>query len=88
MLVFTFQSRRTRKEIITNFSEKLDDSRVLFADALGSDYRDGVRDFYIEYGSLLESVRRHIADAKLELQPNLEQWNSLFLELKEIEQQL
>ncbi|MCP5538468.1 MAG: dynamin family protein [Akkermansiaceae bacterium] len=88
MVVFTFQSRHTRKEIIDAFSEKLDDSRGPFADALGSDYRDGVRDFYIEYGNLLESVRRHIADAKLELQPNLEQWNSLFLELKEIEQEL
>lgn len=88
MLVFTFQSRRSRAEIITAFAEKLDDSRGPFADALGSDYRDGVRDFYIEYGSLLESVRRHISDAKLELQPNLEQWNSLFLELKEIEQEL
>lgn len=88
MVVFTFQSRRSRTEIIASFAEKLDDSRGPFADALGSDYRDGVRDFYIEYGSLLESVRRHIADAKLELQPNLEQWNSLFLELKEIEQEL
>ncbi|MEJ6572211.1 MAG: hypothetical protein QNL39_09520, partial [Akkermansiaceae bacterium] len=88
MVVFTFQSRRSRSEIIESFAEKLDDSRVPFADALGSDYRDGVRDFYIEYGSLLESVRRHIADAKLDLQPNLEQWNGLFLELKEIEQEL
>ena len=88
MVVFTFQSRRSRSEIIESFAEKLGDSRVPFADALGSDYRDGVRDFYIEYGSLLESVRRHIADAKLDLQPNLEQWNGLFLELKEIEQEL
>ena len=88
MVVFTFQSRRSRSAIIASFAEKLDDSRVPFADALGSDYRDGVRDFYIEYGRLLESVRRHIADSKLELQPNLEQWNGLFLELKEIEQEL
>lgn len=88
MLIFTFHSRRTRDGIIKSFGEKLDDSRIPFADALGNDYRDGVRDFYIEYGSLLGSVRRHIADAKLELQPNLEQWNGLFLELKEIEQDL
>ncbi len=88
MVVFAFQSCKTRAEIIAAFSDKLDESRIPFANALGSDYRDGVRDFYIEYGSLLENVRRHIADAKLELQPNLEQWNSLFLELKEIEQEL
>lgn len=88
MVAFTFRSRATREEIITSFKEKLDDAQVPFADSLGSDYRDGIRDFYIEYGNLLESVRRHIANAKLELQPNLEQWNALFLELKEIEQEL
>ncbi len=63
-------------------------SQGRFTGALGSDYRDGVRDLYIEYTRLLEGVRRHIVDAKLELQPNLEQWNNLFLELKEIEQEL
>ena len=88
MVAFAFRSRATREEIITSFKEKLDDAQVPFADSLGSDYRDGIRDFYIEYGNLLESVRRHIANAKLELQPNLEQWNALFLELKEIEQEL
>lgn len=88
MVAFTFRSRATRSHIIASFKEKLDDAQVPFADSLGSDYRDGIRDFYIEYGSLLESVRRHIANAKLELQPNLEQWNALFLELKEIEQEL
>ena len=85
---FVIRSLSTRDEIIESLEERLEDSRVPFADALGADYRDGVRDFYIEYGSLLESVRRHISDAKLELQPNLEQWNGLFLELKEIEQEL
>lgn len=88
MVIFTFRSRATRVEIIRLFTEQLDDSCDPFADALGCDYRDGVRDFYIEYGSLLESVRRHIADAKMELQPNLEQWNNLYLELKELEQEM
>ncbi len=88
MGVLIFRSRTTRREIIDSFAERLHDSRTPFADALGIDYRDGVRDFYIEYGSLLKTVRHHIADAKLELQPNLEQWNALFLELKEIEQEL
>ena len=78
----------TRKEIIASLDERLIDARVPFTDALGVDFRDGVRDFYIEYGNLLGSVRRHIANAKMELQPNLEQWNGLFLELKEIEQKL
>ncbi|MBT8036942.1 MAG: 50S ribosome-binding GTPase [Verrucomicrobiae bacterium] len=88
VLIFAYHSRRTRNEIIQSLSEKLDDSRIPFADALEGDYKEGVHDFYIEYGGLLGSVRRHIADAELELQPNLRQWNGLFLELKEIEQGL
>ncbi|MFK7910230.1 MAG: dynamin family protein [Akkermansiaceae bacterium] len=88
MVAFALRAKATREEIIAIFKEKLDDCQVPFAESLGSDYRDGIRDYYIEYGSLLESVRRHIANAKMELQPNLEQWNALFLELKEIEQEL
>jgi hypothetical protein len=88
MLVFMVQTYRTRKIVITAFVNHLLQSQGRFTDALGSDYRDGVRDLYIEYARLLEGVRRHIVDAKIELQPNLEQWNHLFLELKEIEQDL
>lgn len=88
IVAFAFRAKATREEIVTAYKEKLDDAQGAFADSLGSDYRDGIRDYYIEYGSLLESVRRHIANAKMELQPNLEQWNALFLELKEIEQEL
>ena len=85
---FVVRVLATRKEIIASLDERLVDARVPFTDALGVDFRDGVRDFYIEYGNLLGSVRQHIANAKMELQPNLEQWNGLFLELKEIEQKL
>ena len=88
MLVFVVQTYRTRKQVIAGFVDQLVNSQSQFVDALGSDYRHGVRDLYIEYTRLLETVRRHIAGAKLELQPNLEQWNRLFLELKEIEQEL
>ena len=88
MLVFIVQTYRSRKQVIAGFIDQLMNSQSQFVDALGSDYRHGVRDLYIEYRRLLETVRRHIADAKLELQPNLEQWNRLFLELKEIEQEL
>jgi len=88
LLVFVFQVYRTRKHLLEAFADQLDDFKDRFAEALARDYRDGVRDFYIEYASLMESVRQYISDAKLELQPNLEQWNSLFLELKEIEQEL
>ncbi len=86
--VFIILTFSTRAGIQTSLSEMLGGACTPFADALEDDYRDGVRDFYIEYGSLLKSIRSYISDAKLELQPNLEQWNGLFLELKEIEQDL
>ncbi len=88
LLIFIIQTYRSRKVVIASFVDHLLGSQGRFTGALGSDYRDGVRDLYIEYTRLLEGVRRHIVDAKLELQPNLEQWNNLFLELKEIEQEL
>ncbi len=88
MLVFVIQTYRTRKQIIADFSAQLENSRNRFTEALRADYRNGVRDLYIEYAQLLEGVRRHISQAKLELQPQLEQWNGLFLELKEIEQEM
>ncbi|MGB1259836.1 MAG: dynamin family protein [Akkermansiaceae bacterium] len=55
MVAFAMRSISTRKEIISSFEEKLSDSAAPFASALGNDYRDGVRDFYIEYGSQLEN---------------------------------
>ena len=88
MLVFIIKTYRSRKLLIEAFALQLDDSKTRFADALGRDYRDGVRDFYIEYAKLLEGVRQYIVNAKLELQPNLEQWDVLFFELKEIEEEL
>ena len=88
MLVFIIKTYRSRKLLIEAFAVQLDDSKTRFADALGRDYRDGVRDFYIEYAKLLASVRQYIVNAKLELQPNLEQWDVLFFELKEIEEEL
>ena len=88
MSIFVIQTHRSRKRLIESFEVQLKESQSRFADALGRDYRDGVRDFYIEYANMLESVRQYIVNAKLELQPNLAQWNDLFLELKEIEREL
>lgn len=85
-VMFMVSSNRSRREIMSTFGERLDDARIPFADGLNSDYKEGVHDFYIAYGGLLGGVRRHIIDAKAELQPNLELWNGLFLDLKGIEQ--
>jgi len=88
LAAFAFRARATRNEIIAVFNEKLHDAQLGFADSLANDYRAGIRNFYIEYGGMLEGVRRQIANAKIEQQPNHEQWNVLFFELKEIEHEL
>ena len=86
MVAFGVNSNRSRQDMMLSFQEKLDDGRIPFADGLISDYKEGVHDFYAAYGGLLGDVRTHIVQAKQELQPNLEKWNDLFLELKGIEQ--
>lgn len=88
MLVFTHRVWVTRREINADYEARLDAGVNKFVDELSGEYRLGIRDFYIEYGTLLEKVRRHIATSRIELQPNLDEWNGLFLELKEIEQEL
>ncbi|MDA7865544.1 50S ribosome-binding GTPase [bacterium] len=81
-------SKRSRKALCHDFMERIEDLRQPFADSLADDYKDGVREFYLEYGGLFEIVRRRIADQKLLLEPRKERWNDLFLELKAIDQEL
>jgi len=79
---------KSRDILCRDFTERIEDLRQPFSDALADDYKNGVREFYVEYGGLFEIVRRHIADQKLLLRPQLERWNDLFLELKAIEQEI
>ena len=81
-------SRKSKKNLSASFAEQIDDLRQPFAESLSNDYKEGVREFYVEYGALFEIVRRRIADQKLLLKPRLERWNNLFLELKAIEQEI
>lgn len=79
---------KSRELLCQSFTERIEDLRQPFADSLASDYKEGVREFYVEYGGLFEIVRRRIAEQKLLLKPQLERWNDLFLELKAIEQEI
>lgn len=79
---------KTRESLCRDFVERVEDLRQPFSDSLTDDYKDGVREFYVEYGGLFEIVRRRIADQKLLLKPRLARWNDLFLELKAIEQEI
>jgi hypothetical protein len=81
-------SQKSKEILSANFAERIDDLRQPFAESLANDYKEGVREFYVEYGGLFEIVRRRIADQKLLLKPRLERWNNLFLELKAIEQEI
>ncbi len=85
---FVWRARSFKFEILQILYEKLQDSRVPFADDLDSSYKEGVYEFYITYSGLLGGVRRYIVNAQSELRPNMEQWNTLFLQLKGIEQDL
>lgn len=79
---------KSRDALCRDFVERMEDLRQPFADSLTDDYKDGVREFYVEYGGLFEIVRRRIADQKLLLKPRMKRWNDLFLELKAIEQEV
>ena len=81
-------SQKSKKILSADFAERIDDLRQPFAESLANDYKEGVREFYVEYGALFEIVRRRIADQKLLLKPRLKRWNNLFLELKAIEQEI
>lgn len=81
-------SKVSRKTLCREFMERIEYLRYPFSDSLEDDYKDGVREFYLEYGGLFEIVRRRIADQKLLLEPRKERWNNLFLELKAVDQDL
>ena len=88
LLVAGIYAVKTRESLCRDFVERIEDLRQPFSESLTDDYKDGVREFYVEYGGLFEIVRRRIADQKLLLKPRLERWNGLFLELKAIEQEI
>ena len=55
-------AHKSRKLLWKDFVERIEDLRQPFANSLADDYKDGVREFYVEYGGLFEIVRRRIAD--------------------------
>ena len=78
----------SRREIVRTFRERLLDTCGSFANALRGDYEEGLRVLFQDYAGCLKDVRRHVANGKLALEPQLQRWNTLFLSLKAIEQEL
>ncbi|MDP0491750.1 MAG: dynamin family protein [Verrucomicrobiota bacterium JB023] len=86
LIVALVQAKRSARELVDWFEEKASSCRVPFSEALAEDYEDGVRGFFVEYATLFEDIRRHVAKLKMKLKPQLDQWNDHFLELRAIEQ--
>lgn len=86
--ILWIKARSSTKEVIKLFSNHLESNQLTFSRSLERDYSDGVRDFFTAYSALLAEVRHSITIAKMEIQPHLEKWNALFLELKALQKEL
>lgn len=78
----------TRVKITKDFQKSLLDTCGTFAETLRTDYEDGLRIFFQDYTTCLNSIRKHLAKEKLALEPKLSRWHELFLTLKSIEQDI
>ncbi len=81
-------SRRTGSLVNRSFSESLEDSVPALRKSLREGYIDRVRAYYNGYTPMFESMRRHISDAKTDLQPQQKVAAQLFLRLKSLEQEI
>ena len=82
------RARRSAEELIEWFRERTSACRRPFAEDLSEEYQEGVRGFFVEYATMFEGIRRHVADLKMKLKPQLDQWSNYFLELNAIDQDL
>ena len=78
----------TRRKISRDFQNSLLDTCGDFAETLRADYEDGLRIFFQDYTTCLNSIRKHLAREKLAVEPKLGRWHDLFLTLKSIEQDI
>lgn len=82
------KARRSSTELVEWFRERASSRRRPFAEDLSEEYQEGVRGFFVEYATMFEGIRRHVADLKMKLKPQLDEWSDYFLELNAIEQDL
>ncbi len=84
-LVKTHQSSAV---LVEWFRERTSSCRRPFAEDVSEEYQEGVRGFFVEYATMFEGIRRHVAELKMKLKPQLDQWSEHFLEINAIEQDL
>ena len=91
-LLFTlggmFIAISTRRKITRDFRYSLLNTCGAFADTLRTDYEDALRIFFQDYTACLGSIRKHLSNEKLAIEPKLGRWHDLFLTLKSIEQDI
>ena len=83
-----FEARRSGLALVRWFGERLEECQVPFAAALKSEYAETTREFFLDYGKMLEGGRKVVAVNKAKLKPCLQEWNSLYVELRAIDQDL
>jgi predicted GTPase len=88
MLAGALQAWSSRRTILREFADHLSGARHRFGEMLDEDYQNGVREFFLEYATMFQAVRRRIADAKQQLEPRTQRWTELFLALKALDQEL
>jgi len=82
------QAQRSRTAVVRELADHLTGLRHRFGEMVEEDYQSGVREFFLEYATMFQAVRRRIADAKQRLLPRTQRWTELFLALKAIDQEL
>lgn len=78
----------SRRALVNGVRRRLLDSVGQFEAALAGDYSEAVRVLFRDYSNSLIRVRRQLAQRKETLEPRVERWNDLYLELKSIEQEM
>ncbi|MCU0794829.1 MAG: 50S ribosome-binding GTPase [Akkermansiaceae bacterium] len=86
-LLLGFLGWLTRRTAIRGFKDRLIHASGRFGEALRKFHTEAIREVFEGYGQGLISVRRRLADRQAELGPLAEKWNTLYLELKTIEQE-
>lgn len=83
-----FEARRSGVALVRMFGERLEECQVPFSSAMKGEYLETTRGFFADYGKMLEGGRKVVALNKAKLKPCLQEWNSLYVELRAIDQDL
>lgn len=83
-----FIANSTKRKVTHEFRRSLLSTCGVFADTLRTDYEDALRIFFQDYTTCLSSIRKHLSEKKLAIEPKLGRWHDLFLTLKSIEQDI